>query len=60
MLYKGHIKVIKAFSEMFDSIGCSGIGRQGLARCIAAFEAGDKRRPSRSTAAQSAKLPILP
>jgi hypothetical protein len=35
---------MKACIEMFDSIGYAGLGRQGLARCVAAFEAGDKGR----------------
>jgi hypothetical protein len=33
---------MKSCVEMFDSIGYAGTGRHGLARCIAAFEAGDK------------------
>jgi len=35
---------MKACVETFDSIGYSGIGRQGLPRCITAFEAEDKDR----------------
>jgi len=33
---------MKALAGTFDSIGYAGIGRQGLARCIDAFEAGDR------------------
>lgn len=35
---------MKRCVEMFDSIGYDGIGRQGLARCIGAFEAEDKEK----------------
>ena len=38
---------MKALSNTFDSIGYTGIGRQGLARCIHAFEAGDEDRAIR-------------
>ena len=44
MPYQDHIMAMKACIEMFDSIGYAGLGRQGLARCVAAFEAGDKGR----------------
>jgi hypothetical protein len=42
MSYETQIGWMKALAETFDSIGSTGIGCQGLARCIAAFEAGDK------------------
>ena len=42
MRYQDQINSMKACTEMFDSIGYAGTGRQGLARCIAAFEAEDK------------------
>lgn len=44
MHYQDQINTMKACVEMFDSIGYAGTGRQGLARCIAAFEAEDKER----------------
>jgi hypothetical protein len=44
MRYQDQINVMRSYVEMFDSIGYVGTGRQGLARCIAAFEAGDKDR----------------
>jgi hypothetical protein len=44
MRYQDQINTMKACVEMFDSIGYKGIGRQGLARCIVAFEAEDKGR----------------
>jgi hypothetical protein len=42
MSYETQIEAMKALAETFDSIGYAGVGRQGLARCIAAFEAADK------------------
>ena len=42
MRYQDQVDSMKACTEMFDSIGYSGVGRQGLARCLAAFETGDK------------------
>src|SRR5438094_889712 len=47
MEYQNHIDSMKALAETFDSIGYAGVGRQALARCIAAFEAGDKKRAIR-------------
>src|SRR6266540_4008190 len=47
MRYQDQINSMKACSEMFDSIGYAGRGRQGLARCIAAFEADDRERAIR-------------
>ena len=44
MRYQAQINSMKSCVEMFDSIGYAGTGRHGLARCIAAFEAGDKDR----------------
>ena len=44
MRYQDQINSMKACSEMFHSIGYAGRGQQGLARCIAAFEADDKER----------------
>ena len=44
MRYEDQVNVMKGCVQMFDSIGYAGTGRQGLARCIAAFEAGDKDR----------------
>ena len=44
MRYQDQINTMKACVEIFDSIGYAGTGRHGLARCIAAFEAGDKDR----------------
>ena len=35
---------MKACVGMFDAIGYAGVGRQGLVRCIAAFETADKDR----------------
>ncbi len=35
---------MQALAETFDSIGYTGVGRQALARCIAAFKAGDKEK----------------
>ena len=40
--YCDQLKTMKACAEIFDSIGYAGHGRQGLARCIAVFEAEDK------------------
>jgi hypothetical protein len=42
MSYETQIGWMKALVETFDSIRYAGVGRQGLARCIDAFEAGDK------------------
>ena|SRR5258707_758009 len=47
MRYQDQINSMKACSEMFHSIGYAGRGQQGLARCIAAFEADDKERAIR-------------
>jgi hypothetical protein len=44
MRYQDQINSMKACSEMFNAIGYAGRGQQGLARCIAAFEADDKER----------------
>jgi len=44
MQYEDHIACLRAFSDTLASIGYGGIGRRGLALCIAAFEAGDKDR----------------
>jgi len=44
MRYQDQINSMKACSEMFHAIGYDGRGQQGLARCIAAFEADDKKR----------------
>jgi hypothetical protein len=44
MRYQAQIGAMKACIEWFDSIGYSGIGRQGLKRCIVAFEVEDKDR----------------
>jgi len=42
--YQTQIGAMKACIEWFDSIAYFGIGRQGLERCIVAFEADDKDR----------------
>jgi len=42
MSYETQIGWMKGLADSFDSIGYTGIGRQGLGRCIAALEAGDK------------------
>ena len=42
MGYQEQINSMRMCVEMFDSIGYSGTARHGLARCIAAFEAGDE------------------
>jgi hypothetical protein len=42
MRYQNQIDCMKALAATFDEIGYVGTGRQGLTRCIAAFEAGDK------------------
>jgi hypothetical protein len=44
MRYQDQINSMKACVEMFDSMGYAGRGRQGLARCIAAFEADEEDR----------------
>jgi hypothetical protein len=44
MRYENQTSAMNACIELFDSIGYSGVGRQGLERCIAAFEAGDETR----------------
>ena len=44
MSYEKQISWMKALAETFDSVGYSGVGRQGLTRCISAFEAGDGER----------------
>jgi hypothetical protein len=44
MRYQTQIGAMKACIEWFDSIDYSGIGRQGLERCVFAFEAEDKDR----------------
>ena len=44
MDYQGQLNSMKSCVAWFDSIGYSGTGRQGLARCIAAFEGGDPDR----------------
>jgi hypothetical protein len=38
---EAQINCMKACVDWFDSIGYAGVGRQGLVRCIAAFQAGD-------------------
>ena len=44
MSYQDQLSSMKVCVGWFDSIGYEGIGRQGLARCIAAFEQGDADR----------------
>jgi hypothetical protein len=44
MRYQDQVNAMKACVEMFDWIGYAGTRREGLVRCIAAFEAGDKDR----------------
>ena len=44
MDHQDQVNSMKRCVEIFDSIGYAGTGRHGLARCIAAFEAGDKDR----------------
>jgi hypothetical protein len=44
MSYQDQLTCMSALMETFDSIGYTGVGQQGLARCMAAFEAGDKER----------------
>ena len=47
MPYEKQVSWMKALVEMFESIGYVGTPRLGLARCIAAFEANDKKRAIR-------------
>ena len=42
MPYQNQKNAMRTCIEWFDSIGYAGIGRDGLLRCIIAFEAGDK------------------
>jgi hypothetical protein len=44
MRYQDQLSSMKACVTWLDSIGYTGSGRQGLARCIAAFEEGDPER----------------
>jgi len=57
MSYEDQIHSMKACVEMFDSIGYSGVGRQSLARCISAFEAGDKKKAIREFRRTIGKAP---
>jgi hypothetical protein len=44
MAYEKQIGAMRVLAATFDSIDYVGVGRQGLARCIAAFEIGDKEK----------------
>ena len=41
MDYQGQLSSMKLCVTWFDSIGYTGVGRRGLARCVSAFEACD-------------------
>ena len=47
MSYEAQMNNMKSCAEFFHSIGYSGVGSQGIARCITAFEAGDGERAIR-------------